>query len=104
MWTLYGIGFFTTGNTYYERYGFKNWQHDTLEGKKKISELRRSVTLNDLYKDSPKRLKEIYKKFKSIYELNLDKEYNLLIAKKSKNYNYWNKVAPSEEINFANTE
>jgi len=43
----------------------------------------------------------IRKIFRNLYH---DKEYNLLIAKKSKNYNYWNKVAPSEEINFANTE
>ena len=76
-WELLFIGFFTTGYTYYERYGFKNGQHDTLEGKNKITELRSSVKLNDLYPDH-KKLKELYDKFKSIYTdgvLKLHDEY-----------------------------
>ncbi|KAB8038892.1 serine hydrolase [Silvanigrella paludirubra] len=43
----------------------------------------------------------IRKIFKNLYH---DKTYNLLISKKSKNSNFCEKVAPSEEINFANME
>lgn len=84
-WKLLSVGFFTTGKTYYEKYGFKNKNFSTTDAKERIADLRSSVTLNnlysglqDLYNDSDKKLQEIYDEFKSIYStLNLDDSDNL---------------------------
>uniref|UniRef100_A0A6C0IJP0 Uncharacterized protein n=1 Tax=viral metagenome TaxID=1070528 RepID=A0A6C0IJP0_9ZZZZ len=61
-WYLFDIGFFITGRTYYEKYGFMNEEHSTPDAKKRISELRNTTTLNELYLNDQDKLQEIYDK------------------------------------------